>query len=50
MAVRDRLLLILKLDSDDEESDDEADDCWDVEVDVCGLDQEQHRFMGWEEL
>jgi len=50
VAVRDRLLLILKLDSDNEESDDEADDCWDVEVDVCGLDQEQHRFMGWKEL
>ena len=50
VAVQDRLLLILKHGSDDEESDDEAGDCWDVEVDVCGLDQEQHRFMGWEEL
>ena len=50
VAVQDRLLLILKHESDDEESDDEAGDCWGVDVDVCGLDQEQHRFMGWEEL
>ena len=36
--------------SSDEESDDEVGDCWDVGVDVCGMDQEQHWFMGWEEL
>jgi len=50
VAMRDRFSLIMKHESDDEESDDEADDCWDVGVDVYGLDQEQHRFMGWEEL
>ena len=50
VAVQDRLRLILKRDSDDEESDDEADDCWGVGVDVCGMDQEQHRFVGWGEL
>ena len=50
VAVQDRLLLILRHDSDDEVSDDEAGDCWDMDVDVCGLDQEQHRFMGWEDI
>ena len=48
VGLQDRLSLILRHDSDDEESDDEAGDCRDA--DVCGLDQAQHRLMDWGRL
>ena len=45
VAVQDRLLLILRRDSDNKESDNKAGDCRDA--DVCGLDQAQHQLMDW---